>query len=91
MRASTPPPTRRRGSLATLTAALAAAVLVSVGLVAASAPPASAASGTWSTETIAGMSVRLYTPATAATAGAGRALMISLHGCVQKVSTAAEF
>ncbi|MBN9209481.1 MAG: PHB depolymerase family esterase [Microbacterium ginsengisoli] len=86
MRASTPPPTRRRGSLATLTAALAAAVLVSVGLVAASAPPASAASGTWSTETIAGMSVRLYTPATAATAGAGRALMISLHGCVQKAA-----
>ncbi|MEC8762056.1 MAG: PHB depolymerase family esterase, partial [Actinomycetota bacterium] len=42
--------------------------------------------GTWTTETIAGMSVRLYTPTTAAALPAGRALMISLHGCVQKAS-----
>ena len=42
--------------------------------------------GTWTTETIAGMSVRLYTPTTAAALPSGRALMISLHGCVQKAS-----
>ena len=42
--------------------------------------------GTWTTETIAGMSVRLYTPTTEAALPAGRALMISLHGCVQKAS-----
>lgn len=48
------------------------------------APPARAASGTWTSETIAGMSVRVYTPATPPALASGRALMISLHGCQQK-------
>ncbi|MFK4834168.1 alpha/beta hydrolase family esterase [Microbacterium sp. ZW T2_14] len=48
------------------------------------APPARAASGAWTTETIAGMSVRVYTPATPPALVGGRALMISLHGCQQK-------
>lgn len=48
------------------------------------APPARAASGTWTTESIAGMSVRVYTPATPPALASGRALMISLHGCQQK-------
>lgn len=48
------------------------------------APPARAASGAWTTETIAGMSVRVYTPATPPALESGRALMISLHGCQQK-------
>ena len=47
--------------------------------------PASAP-GTWATETIAGMTVRLYTPTTQAALPAGRALMVSLHGCVQTSS-----
>ncbi|MBH0054497.1 PHB depolymerase family esterase [Salinibacterium sp. SWN139] len=42
--------------------------------------------GTWATETVAGMSTRIYTPSTAAELPAGRALMISLHGCAQKAS-----
>ena len=46
----------------------------------------SAAEG-WVTESIAGMSVRLYVPQTAPTAGSGRALMVSLHGCAQTAST----
>lgn len=40
--------------------------------------------GTWSTETIAGMSVRIYVPSTQPVLASGRALMIGLHGCVQK-------
>ena len=50
------------------------------------AAPAAAATGSWSTETIAGMNVRLYTPASAPALAAGRALMVSLHGCVQTAS-----
>lgn len=66
-------------------AAIAAATtgLIFVGAIAASAT-ASATTGTWTTETIAGMSVRLYTPVTAPALGSGRALMINLHGCIQK-------
>ncbi|QCU78849.1 PHB depolymerase family esterase [Citricoccus sp. SGAir0253] len=45
---------------------------------------ASAPSGTWTTETIAGMAVHLYVPTTAPAHPDGRALMVSLHGCVQK-------
>ena len=37
----------------------------------------------WMTETIAGMSVHLYTPTTEPALGDERALMISLHGCAQ--------
>ncbi|WP_282838169.1 hypothetical protein [Microbacterium flavum] len=47
-------------------AAVAAAAALVVGAVAGPlAAPASAATGSWTTETIAGMSVRLYTPASA--------------------------
>lgn len=49
-------------------------------------PPASSASGTWTTSTIAGMSVRLYVPESAPALEEGRALMIGLHGCVQSAS-----
>ncbi|BCF86316.1 hypothetical protein RQCS_58610 (plasmid) [Rhodococcus qingshengii] len=41
------------------------------------------AAGTWSTETISGMSVRLYVPSTAPKLADGRALMVNLHGCIQ--------
>lgn len=40
----------------------------------------------WSTETLAGMNVELYTPATASPVGEGRALMLVLHGCTQPAS-----
>lgn len=75
---------RRRALAAALTAA---ALAVGALLAAPAASPAAAATGSWTTESIAGMSVRLYTPASAATLGNGRALMISLHGCVQTAST----
>lgn len=39
--------------------------------------------GTWSNETIAGMNVRTYVPASAPALPGGRALMVSLHGCIQ--------
>lgn len=41
------------------------------------------ATGSWTTETIAGMNVRVYVPTTAPALAAGRALMIDLHGCIQ--------
>lgn len=44
------------------------------------------ATGAWTTETIAGMSVNLYVPETAPAHPDGRALMVSLHGCVQKAA-----
>lgn len=66
-------------------AGIAAAALTAGALAAVTASTAAhATTGTWSTETIAGMSVRLYTPTSAGTLGDGRALMINLHGCVQK-------
>lgn len=40
--------------------------------------------GAWSTETIAGMSVQIYTPVTAPALAGKRALMVNLHGCIQK-------
>lgn len=82
---TSPLPARRtrRGPLALL----AAAALLVAGLVAGPlAAPATAATGSWSTETIAGMSVRIYTPASAPALASGRSLMITLHGCVQKAS-----
>ncbi|MGD6980606.1 MULTISPECIES: extracellular catalytic domain type 1 short-chain-length polyhydroxyalkanoate depolymerase [Citricoccus] len=42
--------------------------------------------GTWTTETIAGMSVDLYVPETTPAHPDGRALMVTLHGCVQKAA-----
>jgi poly(3-hydroxybutyrate) depolymerase len=50
---------------------------------------ASASPGAWATESIAGMNVRLYVPATAPAVAGKRALMINLHGCVQTASTLA--
>ena len=81
---TTPSPSgQRRRSLAGLAASFA---LVGGLLMGGLAAPAAAATGSWSTETIAGMNVRLYTPASAPALAAGRALMVSLHGCVQTAS-----
>lgn len=44
--------------------------------------PATAA-GSWSQRTAGGMTVELYRPASAPALPGGRALMVSLHGCVQ--------
>ena len=44
--------------------------------------PATAA-GSWSQRTAGGMTVELYRPSTAPALPGGRALMVSLHGCVQ--------
>jgi poly(3-hydroxybutyrate) depolymerase len=46
-------------------------------------------SGSWATESVAGMNVKLYVPATAPVLAGKRALMINLHGCVQNASTLA--
>ncbi|EMY33391.1 poly(3-hydroxybutyrate) depolymerase [Arthrobacter crystallopoietes BAB-32] len=50
---------------------------------------AGASSSSWVTESIAGMNVKLYVPATAPAVAGQRALMINLHGCVQTASTLA--
>src|SRR5215217_3948580 len=71
--------TRRTALVVTVSALAIAAMLVGLWI----APPARAASGVWTKETIAGMSVRIYTPATPPALASGRALMISLHGCLQ--------
>ncbi|TFD57297.1 PHB depolymerase family esterase [Cryobacterium suzukii] len=59
-----------------------------VGVLVATTLPISAASaaGAWTTETISGMQVQLYTPTTTPAIGGERALMINLHGCVQTSS-----
>ncbi len=41
------------------------------------------AAADWQTETIAEMQVHLYVPSTPGPVGAGRALLIALHGCTQ--------
>lgn len=41
------------------------------------------AAGAWTSETVAGMNLRLYVPTTAPAITDGRALMVNLHGCVQ--------
>ncbi|MBC7724227.1 MAG: PHB depolymerase family esterase [Burkholderiaceae bacterium] len=73
-------PLMRRAGLGRL--ALAAAV---AGLLLTSVVPdgAASAAGSWTTETIAGMSVKVYTPTTAPAVDGKRALMVNLHGCVQ--------
>ncbi len=48
--------------------------------------PATEARAEWSTETLAGMTVELYAPATESPVGEGRALMLVLHGCTQPAS-----
>jgi len=40
----------------------------------------------WATETLAGMTVEVYTPDSASPVGSGRALMLVLHGCTQQAS-----
>lgn len=74
---------RRRRVAAGLVAAIALIAGVIAGPLAA---PATAATGSWTTESIGEMNVRLYTPASTPTLGTGRALMVSLHGCVQTAS-----
>ncbi|WP_226900280.1 extracellular catalytic domain type 1 short-chain-length polyhydroxyalkanoate depolymerase [Nonomuraea phyllanthi] len=44
---------------------------------------AAPASGAWSSRSAGGMTTQLYVPDTAPELGAGRALMVNLHGCVQ--------
>ncbi|WP_432971434.1 extracellular catalytic domain type 1 short-chain-length polyhydroxyalkanoate depolymerase [Dactylosporangium sp. CA-233914] len=61
---------------------LAAALTVGF-LVAIAQQQTAAAAGAWTSETIAGMNVRVYTPSTPGLLAGKRALMISLHGCVQ--------
>ncbi|MDR7310191.1 poly(3-hydroxybutyrate) depolymerase [Nocardioides luteus] len=72
---------RRAGAvLAGLALVLAGGAAVAV---APSGQAPAAASGSWSARTAGGMTTQLYVPSTAPTLGAGRALMVSLHGCVQ--------
>jgi len=63
-------------------AALALGAALAVALVPLVTAPATAA-GSWSQRSAGGMTVELYRPTTAPALPAGRALMISLHGCVQ--------
>jgi poly(3-hydroxybutyrate) depolymerase len=46
-------------------------------------PTTAVADGVWSTRSVAGMTVHVYTPATAGVVGAGRGLLVALHGCSQ--------
>ncbi len=41
------------------------------------------AAAEWSTQTLGGMNVQIYTPASTSPTGDGRALMVVLHGCTQ--------
>ncbi|MCL8025906.1 extracellular catalytic domain type 1 short-chain-length polyhydroxyalkanoate depolymerase [Nocardioides bruguierae] len=85
-------PTRSRARRTLVPAGLLAAVLTAVlaatlaagvvGLVGPARQPAAAA-GSWTQETVAGLGVRLYTPTTAPALDGRRALMVTLHGCVQ--------
>ncbi|WP_125776799.1 PHB depolymerase family esterase [Antribacter gilvus] len=72
----------RRVAAGLLTAATSLALLLPA--VAVSAP--AAAAGAWSQRSAGGMTVELYTPSTAPSLPAGRALMINLHGCAQTSS-----
>ncbi|MDF9878193.1 PHB depolymerase family esterase [Cellulosimicrobium cellulans] len=63
-------------------AALALGTALAVVLAPLVTTPASAA-GSWSPRSAGGMTVELYRPTTAPALPGGRALMISLHGCVQ--------
>ncbi|MBK6923157.1 MAG: PHB depolymerase family esterase [Deltaproteobacteria bacterium] len=58
--------------------------LLRVGLVTALLMPATAAaSGSWSSSPISGMTTHVYAPSSTSPIGEGRALLIGLHGCVQ--------
>jgi len=63
-------------------AALALGTTLAVVLAPLVTAPATAA-GSWSTRSAGGMTVELYRPSTQPALPAGRALMVSLHGCVQ--------
>src|SRR5690348_11841089 len=69
---------RRRARRAALDLGTAVAVVLAPLVTA----PASAA-GSWSQRSAGGMTVELYRPTTEPARPGGRALMISLHGCVQ--------
>lgn len=73
-----------RRSVPAVLAGVLAVVLTAVTLVLGPGGGTSArAAGSWTSETIAGMNVRLYVPTTAPAIADGRALMVNLHGCVQ--------
>lgn len=58
--------------------------LLRVAFVTASLMPATAAaSGSWSSSPIAGMTTHVYAPDSTSPIGEGRALLVGLHGCVQ--------
>ena len=69
--------------LTTLAAVTAVATLLAATMAALLAPPPASAAGTWSSESVAGMGLRLYVPDSAPALDEGRALMINLHGCIQ--------
>ncbi|MBN0040375.1 PHB depolymerase family esterase [Cellulosimicrobium cellulans] len=73
---------RRRGRARRSAAALALGTALAVVLAPLVTAPASAA-GSWSQRSAGGMTVELYRPTTEPALPGGRALMISLHGCVQ--------
>lgn len=50
------------------------------------APSPAAADGVWSSRSVAGMTVHVYTPATAGVVGEGRGLLVALHGCAQQAT-----
>ncbi|WP_341240891.1 PHB depolymerase family esterase, partial [uncultured Nocardioides sp.] len=76
--------TAARRSVPAVLAGVLAVVLTAVTLVLGPGAGTSArAAGSWTSETIAGMNVRLYVPTTAPAIADGRALMVNLHGCVQ--------
>ncbi len=56
---------------------------IGMGIVLGIGSISSTAHAAWATQTIAGMTVEVYTPATTSPAGDGRALMITMHGCSQ--------
>lgn len=74
---------QRRRALSPAAIVLAAVTLAAMVMLAPPTGDAYAQDGAWSQRSIAGMSVELYEPSTAATLPGGRALMVSLHGCVQ--------
>ncbi len=65
---------------------LAPLLLVSVVLGLTYRPSPADADGVWSTRTVGGMTTYVYTPATAGVVGAGRGLLLALHGCSQQAS-----
>ncbi|CAN5427952.1 hypothetical protein BH11ACT8_BH11ACT8_29040 [soil metagenome] len=69
---------------ATSVGAVLAIVVAAVALALGSGATTGAqAAGAWTSETLAGMNVRIYVPTSAPAIADGRALMVNLHGCIQ--------